>query len=116
MRSAAQEDDMIARLWRGRATTATADVYQHHFTTSVAPHLKGIAGHQGAYLLRRETEGRVEFLAVTLWDTIETIKKFAGPDPEVAIVEPEGRAVLTEFDDFARHYTVAYGAAPGFQR
>jgi heme-degrading monooxygenase HmoA len=104
---------MIARIWRGTAAIANADAYYHHFTTKVTPHLKDILGHQGAYLLRREAGGQVEFLAVTLWDSIETIKKFAGPDPEVAIVEPEGRAALTEFDDFARHYEVAYSDAAG---
>ena len=50
----------------------------------------------------------MEFLAVTLWDSIETIKKFAGKDPNVAIVEPEARAVLSQFDDFARHYDVVF--------
>jgi heme-degrading monooxygenase HmoA len=99
---------MIARIWRGTATAAKADDYYHHFTTKVAPHLKEIAGHQGAYLLRREAGEKVEFLAVTLWDSIETIKKFAGANPDVAIVEPEGRAALFEFDDFAKHYEVAH--------
>jgi heme-degrading monooxygenase HmoA len=104
---------MIARTWRGMATTAKADAYYQHFTTKVAPHLKDIAGNHGAYLLRREADGQVEFLAVTLWDSIETVKSFAGPDPDVAIVEPEGRVALTEFDDFARHYEVAYSNALG---
>jgi hypothetical protein len=52
---------MIARIWRGTATAAKADDYYHHFTTKVAPHLKEIAGHQGAYLLRREAGEKVEF-------------------------------------------------------
>jgi heme-degrading monooxygenase HmoA len=102
---------MIARTWRGTATIAKADAYYRHFTTRVAPHLKDIAGHQGAYLLRREADGQVEFLALTLWDSIETIKKFAGSNPDVAIVEPEGRAALSEFDGFAKHYEVAYSRA-----
>jgi heme-degrading monooxygenase HmoA len=100
---------MIARLWRGTATIANADAYHRHFTTAVAPHLKAIAGHRGAYLLRRKAAGQVEFLAVTLWDGLETIEQFAGPEPETAIVEPAARAVLTAFDDVARHYEVAYG-------
>ena len=102
---------MIARIWGGTATVGNADAYHRHFTTHVAVHLKGIAGHRGAYLLRRQTEGHVEFLAVTLWDSLETVKQFAGPKPETAIVEPEARAVLTAFDDVARHYEVAYSAA-----
>jgi heme-degrading monooxygenase HmoA len=99
---------MIARLWRGAATSAKADDYFHHFDAAVAPNLKNIEGHKGALLLRRNVEGHVEFLAVTLWDSIETIKRFAGPKPEVAIVEPEGRAALSSFDDFATHFEVAH--------
>jgi heme-degrading monooxygenase HmoA len=102
---------MIARTWRGRTTSANAEAHSRHFTTNVAPHLKDIAGHQGAYLLRREADGQVEFLAVTLWDSIETIKRFAGDNPDVAVVEPEGRAALSAFDDFARHYEVVYTGA-----
>jgi len=107
---------MIARTWHGRATVAKADAYYRHFTATVAPQLKQIDGHRGAYLLRREVDGQVEFLAITLWDSIETIKAFAGSNPDVAIVEPEGRAALTTFDDVARHYEVdyqPYGASSG---
>lgn len=99
---------MIARTWRGMAMTAQADAYYQHFTTKVAPHLRYIPGHQGAYLLRRETDGQVEFFAVTFWDSVESVKKFAGANPEVAIVEPEARAALSSFDDTVKHYEVAY--------
>src|SRR4029453_12350655 len=101
---------MIARTWRGQATIGNAEAYYRHFTTKVAPHLKDITGHQGSFLLRRESDGHVEFLAVTLWDSIGPNKKFSGQNPDVAIVEPEGRAALTECDEFARHYDVAYSS------
>lgn len=99
---------MIARTWYGTATVAKADAYYRHFTTEVAPRLKDIPGHRGAYLLRRKAGGQVEFLAITLWDSIESIKNFAGANPEVAVVEPEARAALVSFDDLVRHYEVAY--------
>ena len=99
---------MIARTWSGTATVARADDYDRHFKENVVPHLKAIEGYRGAYLLRREAAGEVEFLAVTLWDSIETIKAFAGADPNVANVEPEGRAALSAFDTFARNYDIAY--------
>jgi hypothetical protein len=63
-------------------------------------------GHRGAILLQREVEGEVEFVALTLWDRMETIEQFTGKDPNVAIVEPEGRAALERFDHFATHFTV----------
>jgi len=100
---------MIARTWRGTATgAAKASDYYRHFTTAAAPHLKKIDGHKGALLLRREVNSLVEFVAVTLWDSILAVEKFAGSMPEAAIVEPEGRAALLSFDDFATHYEVAY--------
>ena len=98
---------MIARLWRGVAVAGNADAYHHHATTKVFPALLDIAGHRGAYLLKRTVGGRTEFLAVTFWDSLDAIRAFAGNDPETAVVEPEARAVLAEFDDFARHYEVA---------
>lgn len=94
---------MIARTWRGQAKASKADAYYRHFTTNVAPHLKEIPGHKGAYLLRREAKGEVEFPAVTFWDSIKTIKGFAGLKPDVAVVEPEARAALSAFDDFVNH-------------
>jgi heme-degrading monooxygenase HmoA len=98
---------MIARLWRGVAVAGNADAYHRHATTKVFPALRDIAGHRGAYLLKRTVGGRTEFLAVTFWDSLDAIRAFAGDDPEAAVVEPEARAVLAEFDDFARHYEVA---------
>jgi hypothetical protein len=102
---------MIARLWRGRAETAKADAYLRHFTGSVVPELKDMAGHRGAWLLRREADRRTEFVALTLWESRQAIEAFTGPDISVSIVEPEGRAALSDFDDFATHYEVAFKTA-----
>jgi heme-degrading monooxygenase HmoA len=97
----------IARLWRGQAdTAANADAYAQHFTQSVVPALKTMSGHQGAWLLRREVDGRTEFLALTLWESRRSIEAFTGPDIDRSVVEPEARAVLVAFDDFATHYEV----------
>ncbi|TXL71634.1 antibiotic biosynthesis monooxygenase [Vineibacter terrae] len=97
---------MIARLWRGLAAPATADAYEDHFTRHVAPALAALAGHRGAWLLRRDAGGQVEFLAVTLWESRDSIRAFAGDDIEAAVVEPEARAVLAAFEEVARHFEV----------
>ena len=99
---------MIVRIWRARATNANADAYFRHVTGTVFPSLKELAGHCGGWLLRRQADGQTEFLALTLWKSRQAIEAFAGADIDKAIVEPEGRAVLAEFDDFARHYEVAF--------
>lgn len=97
---------MIARIWRGQAKGGNADTYRRHVTEHVFPSLGALAGHRGAYLLTRAVDGQTEFLAVTLWDSIEAVKQFAGDDPDIAVVEPAARAVLTDFDRMVRHYEV----------
>jgi len=100
---------MIARLWRGRAAdTAKADAYVRHFTGTVGAELKGLSGHRGSWLLCREVDGRTEFIALTLWESRQSIEAFTGPDISKSVVEPDARAVLDEFDDFATHYDVAF--------
>jgi hypothetical protein len=97
---------MIARIWRGAAAKENADAYRRHATQNVFPELAGIEGHCGAFLLARESGGEVEFIALTLLDSIEAVKRFAGENPETAVVEPQARAVLSRFDDFVQHYDV----------
>ena len=77
-------------------------------TGTVFPSLKRLAGHRGAWLLRRQVDDQTEFLALTLWESLDSIRAFAGDDITTAIVEPEARAVLADFDDFAHHYEVAF--------
>jgi heme-degrading monooxygenase HmoA len=99
---------MIARTWRATATRDKAATYQRHFATKVVLHLKTIAGYEGASLLRRESDGDVEFLAVTSWDSVDSIRAFAGPDPARAVVDPEAQALLTKFDMIVDNYEVVY--------
>ena len=101
---------MIARTWRGRSSTAGAGDYVRHFTDNVLPQLKNLVGHRGAYLLRSEADGEVEFTAVTLWESRDSIKAFAGADISKAHVEPEARAVLSDVDAHADHYDVVVSA------
>jgi heme-degrading monooxygenase HmoA len=104
---------MIARLWRGRAADAArADAYVRHFTGTVTTELKSLTGHRAAWLLRREVDGGTEFIALTLWESRQSIEAFTGPDISKSVVEPEGRAALQQFDEFASHYEVAFSSGP----
>ena len=105
---------MIARMWRGQAKAANADSYERFVTTKVFAALPAIAGHRGAYLLKRpvatEEGNEVEFIAVTLWESLAAIRDFAGEAIDRAVVEPEARAILSSFDDFVRHFELAHAA------
>ena len=95
---------MIARIWRATATPGNAATYQHHFASHVVPHLRTIAGFSGALLLRREGARDTELLAVTLWQSLDSIRAFAGPDPGKANVDADAQAMLKTFETTADNY------------
>jgi len=97
---------MIARLWRGWALRADADAYETVFRTTVRPHLHGINGYIYGHLLRREHDDEVEFLAITFFDSLDSVRMFTGPDHEVAVISKEARRALSRFDERVTHYTV----------
>jgi heme-degrading monooxygenase HmoA len=98
---------MIGRVWRGVAFVADADAYVAHLRRATLPALRAIAGHQGSYVLRRDSGGTVEFVVITLWDSLEAVRAFAGDDHEAAVVPAEARRLLTAYDERAVHYDVA---------
>ncbi|MGA7324862.1 MAG: antibiotic biosynthesis monooxygenase, partial [Rhodomicrobium sp.] len=85
---------MIMREWRGRAASEHAAAYPAHFRNSVVPDLKNIAGFLGAQLSQRHVNGKIEFLVLSRWSSMEAIEVFAGSDLSKAVVEPGAVAAL----------------------
>jgi heme-degrading monooxygenase HmoA len=97
---------MIARIWRGWTAPDAAEAYQDIVSTQVLPEIAGrnLDGYHGAYLLRRENKGEVEFSTIMLFDSVDNIRAFTGDDYAVAHVPAEARAVLSRFDARSAHY------------
>jgi hypothetical protein len=97
---------MIARHWRGWTEVHHADEYENLLKEKVLPSLKGIEGYQGGYILRNDGPREVEFVVVNLFDSLEAVKRFAGPDYTVPVFEPEARKLLCRIEPVAMHYEV----------
>lgn len=97
---------MVARIWHGWTLLENADAYEQLLRNMILPGIekKGIAGYQGAHLLRREAGTEVEFVTICWFESMESIRAFAGEDPERSVVPPEARALLSRFDDRSRHF------------
>ncbi|HJQ13017.1 MAG TPA: hypothetical protein VJ840_18440 [Gemmatimonadaceae bacterium] len=95
---------MIARIWHGWTTPQNATRYAKHATETVFPALARIHGFRGGVLLQHDDQDEVEFIVQTLWDSLKAVREFAGTDPDVAVVEPAARKVLSRFDEYVRHY------------
>ena len=104
--------ELTVRTWSARADAEGAGSYCRYFAGTLLPELRRLPGFEGAYLLRRDLDGDgiVELTAHTFWESPEAIRSFAGDDITVAIVEPEARAMLLDFDRTATHRIVAADA------
>ncbi len=49
-----------------------------------------------------------EFLVVSYWDSLESIKEFAGEGYEEAKYYPKDKDYLIEFEPYVTHYRVTY--------
>ena len=99
---------MITRLWRGYTKPENADAYHQLLAKKILPGIHRVKGYHGTYLLRRDLEAEVEFITLTLWDSLDAIREFAGQDYEIAIIPPEAREVLTRFDERSAHYEASW--------
>jgi len=78
-------------MWRAQSTVEKADEYVRHATTKVFPVLSAIEGHRGAYLPRHTPGATVELVVLTLWESMNAVRKFAGAEPNRAVVETDAR-------------------------
>ena len=97
---------MIARLWRGWTSIENADAYEKLLREQVLPGLRQIDGYRGGYILRQEGNGEVEFAVMNLFESLEAVRAFAGPDYSIPVFEPEARHLLSKVEPLARHYEV----------
>jgi heme-degrading monooxygenase HmoA len=105
---------VIARVWRGWTKPENGDAYEEFLRASVFPGLTArVAGFRGGYVSRRDADGDVEFLVVTLFDSLEAVRDFAGEDYEVPVIEPEAVRLLSRNDDRAAHYKVVIAPPSG---
>ena len=95
---------MIARIWRGAVRKADRDAYAEYMRgTGVAGYAE-TPGNRGVWMLRRNLDDRTEFLMFTLWDSLDSVKAFAGEHYDRAVFYPEDDAFLVERETFARHW------------
>ena len=100
---------MIARIWHGVTAAAKSDEYLDYLRATGVPDYRATEGNLGVYVLRRIESERAHFLTLSLWESMEEVKGFAGSDPEKARYYPEDEEFLLEFEPTVSHYEVLSG-------
>jgi len=68
--------------------------------------LKNIEGYQGGYVLRQDDDREAEFVVINFFDSLESVKIFAGNNYQTPIFEPEAKRLLSRIENVAHHYEV----------
>ncbi len=104
---------MIARYWRGRVRARDAASYVDYVRRTGIAGQRGTPGNVGSMMLVRGEGDETEVAVLSLWESFEAIRRFAGEDPEVAVFYPEDDQYLTGRDLFAQHFDVPAFAVAG---
>lgn len=103
---------MIARIWRGATAARDAQDYVEYLHQTGFSEFRSVPGNRGAYGLRRITGDKAEFLVISLWESEEAIRRFAGDDIEQAVFYPEDDRFLIERENRVSHYEVVFDGSP----
>lgn len=99
---------MIIREWKGIVRRESANNYIKHLLQETFPQLSLLKGFIKARILKRTIADGEEFLIVTEWDSIASIKAFAGENVEEAVVPQTARNMMIRCDEKATHFEMLH--------
>lgn len=101
---------MIARTWHGVTPASKGEAYFVYLSESGVKEYRRTKGNRGVYILRCVEGDQAHFLLVSLWESMDAIRAFAGADVGKARYFPRDAEFLLEFEPTVAHYEVL--AAP----
>lgn len=101
---------MVCRVWRGWTTMGHAHSYDDYLQKELFPRLDQELrshGYRGYQLLRLSRGEEVEFMMMLWFESIESVRSFAGDNYETPVISDKARSLLTRFADRADHYQLS---------
>jgi heme-degrading monooxygenase HmoA len=98
---------MILRLWHGVTPSEKAQAFYEYIKQTGEPAYLRAPGNRGVMIISRPDGVNTEFLLLSLWDSIEAVKNFAGSDYERALYPfPRDREFLIKLEEKVEHFDV----------
>jgi heme-degrading monooxygenase HmoA len=98
---------VVARHWRGWTAAEDAERSVEYLNETGVPALAETPGNRGVQVWLRREGVRAEFVVLSLCESREAIRAFAGDDIETARFYPEDDRFLVVRDLTCTHYDVA---------
>ena len=97
---------MIARVWHGWTKPENANTYENLLRDEMFPSMRRVEGFEGAQLLRRAADSETEFVTITLFTSLDAVRRFAGEDYQTAVLHPKAHTLLSHWDAKSAHYEI----------
>lgn len=98
----------IIRTWKGWTSLDNAPVYEDMLINEVFPEVKkkGVTGLEKVSISTMEKENEMEFFLVLQFDSLESVKMFAGENYQNAYIPDNAKKVLSRYDKTAAHFSL----------
>jgi len=93
-------------VWKGRTSAAKADEYQRYLDANGISMILSTPGNRGVTVMRRDVGEAVEFTVLSVWDSMQAVRNFAGADYQKAVILPRDREFLLTVEPDVQHFEV----------
>lgn len=96
----------IIRTWKGWTTIENAPIYEDMLINEVFPTVKknGVNGLEKVSISTKNKGDEVEFFLTLQFDSMDSVKSFAGENFKQAYIPENAKRVLKRYDKTAEHY------------
>jgi len=108
-----ERENRILRTWRGWTTAADARRYVDYIAQTGYPGLRETPGNLAVLGLLRIRGDRAEHVVMSLWESEEAIRRFAGEDIGRAVFYPDDDNYLVEKEEHVDHFEVVFEERSG---
>lgn len=98
---------MICRMWKGWTLPANAAAYTEYLRTELFPRLQqelGASGYKGFDILRLDRGTEIEFITMVWFESIDSVKGFAGESYQTPVISPRAQSLLSRWQTWCDHY------------
>ncbi|SHI33719.1 hypothetical protein [Algibacter luteus] len=98
----------IIRTWKGWTSLENAPLYESMLINEVFPEVKrkGVEGLEKVSISTMEKNDEMEFFLILQFDSLDSVKMFAGEKYEMAYIPDNAKRVLARYDKTAKHFTL----------
>lgn len=96
----------IIRTWKGWTTLENAPIYEALLINEVFPTVKskGVNGLEKVSISTMKKKDEMEFFLVLQFDSLDSVKKFAGESYYKAYIPESAKRILKRYDETADHF------------